>query len=337
MAKSKDPCRVADRGKPTGMSHRTDQGPIAIIGSGAIGQSWAIAFARAGHPVRLHDPEAGAVKAALGDIRAALGPLEAAGLLAGQGADAVAGRIAGAASLAEAVDGAAYVQENAPERLEVKRALFAELDAAAPEGAVIASSTSALLPSRISAGLAGAARCLVVHPLNPPHLIPAVEIVPSAATAPEAVEAACALMTAIGQTPIRLAREIDGFVMNRLQGALLDEAMALVAEGICAVEDVDVALRDGLARRWSFMGPFETIDLNAPGGVRDFLGRYAGAYAGIGAGRPNRHPWTGDLAERVIAARRAALPAEDLGARRDWRDRRLAALARHMLEQQAAE
>ncbi len=302
---------------------------VAIIGSGIVGQSWAISFARGGFDVRLHDTAPGVAEAARCAIGRSLDDLAKHGLLSGQSAAAVLGRIRLSDTLADALASAAHVQENAPERPDLKRALFAELDRLADPGAVLASSTSALLPSSFASGLPGAHRCLVAHPLNPPHLIPAVEVVPGPFTAAATVDACCATLARAGQTPFRVAEEIAGFVMNRLQGALLDEAMALVDQGIASVQDIDIAMRDGLARRWAFMGPFETIDLNAPGGVAGFIDRYGDAYAEIGRARPERPAWTGDLADRVVAARRGALPLDDLPARHAWRNSELARLAKH--------
>ncbi len=307
----------------------TDRPPVAIIGAGLIGQSWAICFSRTGHAVRLYDPAEGAGPSAIAAIARALGPLSADGLLHSQSAETVLARIRPVASLAEAVAEAIHVQENSPELIEVKRAVFAELDAITSAATVIASSTSALLPSSFTQGLRGAHRCLVAHPLNPPHLLPAVEIVPGPLTAVVTVKATVDLMRRIGQHPFVMRRELAGFVMNRLQGALLDEAMQLVSEGYIEVEDIDVAVRDGLARRWSLMGPFETMDLNAPDGVAGFFERYGAAYAEIGRQRPSRPLWSGDLAAKVIASRRAVLPARDLADRRAWRDRHLSLLAAH--------
>ncbi len=195
-------------------------------------------------------------------------------LLDGANAAGVRSRIVLEPELRRALHGTVHIQENAPETLETKRRVFAQLDAAAPPDAIIASSSSALLPSAFVAELPGRRRCLVAHPLNPPHLVPAVEIVPAPDTDPEVVARCAALMRRIGQSPIVLTREIEGFVMNRLQGALLEEAFRLIDAGIVSASDLDVALKDGLGLRWSFMGPVETIDLNAPGGVSDFVGRY---------------------------------------------------------------
>jgi L-gulonate 3-dehydrogenase len=126
-----------------------------------------------------------------------------------------------------------------------------------------------------------------------------------------------------------MKRELDGFVMNRLQGALLEEAFRLVAEDYASVEDVDVGLREGLALRWSFMGPFETIDLNAPGGVRDYVERYERIYSAIFPTVQWRVDWNGTVMDKIEAERRSQLPPDQLRARQAWRDRRLMALAGH--------
>ncbi|PRY22204.1 3-hydroxyacyl-CoA dehydrogenase [Aliiruegeria haliotis] len=300
---------------------------IGIVGAGIVGRSWAICFARSGCEVDLYDVQPGVVEGALDAIAAQLEDLDSLGLLRQSSSKEVLAALKPAATLDEAVGAADYVQENGPERIEVKRELTAALDAATPDGVPIASSTSALLPSRISDGLPGASRCLVAHPLNPPHLIPAVEIVPAPATAAETVARTAELMTRIGQSPVVAHRETEGFIMNRLQGAVLDEAIKLIAEGIAEPEDVDLAMSAGLSRRWSFMGPLETIDLNAPEGIAGFFDRYGEAYRTIGRDRPTRHDWTGPLAERLVAARRDALPECELAARKGWRDRKLAELA----------
>ena len=315
----------------TRASSATEPEPAAVgvVGAGMIGTSWAIAFARGGCAVRLHDPTPGALDAAAFRLDAQLALLESNDLLGGADASAVRDRVALERALAPALDGVVHVQENAPEALETKRRVFAELDAASPPSATIASSSSALLPSAFVDGLPGRRRCLVAHPLNPPHLVPAVEIVPAPDTEPDAIRRCAALMRRVGQSPIVLSREIEGFVMNRLQGALLEEAFRLIDSDVVSASDLDVALKDGLGLRWSFMGPVETIDLNAPGGVADFVERYAGAYRSIAAAAGPPVRWEGELAGRLERERRAALPADELAERRDWRDRRLMALAVH--------
>ena len=238
-----------------------------------IGRAWAIVFARAGHPVALHDADPGALQRSLAALDQSLADLRAAGLLA-ESPVAVRRRIAPAPSLAAALDGAVYVQENIGENLDAKRALFAALDRLAAPDAILASSTSTITASLWSEGLAGRARCIVAHPVNPPHLVPLVELSPAPWTAPEVVARTKALHESVGQVPIVVNREIQGFILNRLQGALLAEAFRLHADGYASAEDIDKTVRDGLGLRWSFMGPFETIDLNAPGGVADYCARY---------------------------------------------------------------
>ena len=222
-----------------------------------------------------------------------------------------------------------HVQENAPEQLDVKKSLFAELDRLAPETAVLASSSSAILPSLFTEHLPHRHRCLVIHPINPPYLIPAAEVVPAPWTSPEIVERARTFLVAAGQAPIVMKRELDGFVMNRMQGALLEEAFRLVADGFASAEDVDVGIREGLALRWSFMGPFETIDLNAPAGVRDYVERYQGIYSNLFTQMQRRVDWAGPVLAEIERERRAVLPADQLAERQRWRDRRLMALAAH--------
>jgi 3-hydroxyacyl-CoA dehydrogenase len=301
----------------------------AIIGSGFIGRAWAISFARAGCEVALWDQDGQAPGQALAYIERLLPDLEANDLLNGAAAREVAARIHPAPALESALQGAVHVQENTPEDVEVKRAVFARLDSAAPPDAILASSTSAILPSAFTETLKGRARCLVVHPINPPYLIPAAEVVPAPWTDPAVVARAADFLRAAGHAPIVMKREIDGFVMNRLQGALLEEAFRLVDQGYAGVEDVDVGIRDGLALRWSFMGPFETIDLNAPQGVRDYAERYQSIYSRIFPSAQWRADWAGPVMDTIEKERRNRLPADKLGERQAWRDRRLIALAAH--------
>ena len=300
---------------------------IAIVGSGFIGRAWAISFARAGHAVALWDEQPGAVDHALGYIDMLLPDLAGENLLRGAGVDEVRGRMRAASSLKDAVSGAIHVQENTPENVVVKQRVFAELDRLAGPDAVLASSTSAILPSRFTADIAGRARCIVVHPLNPPYLIPAAEIVPAPWTDAAVVTRTAELLRDAGHAPLVMQRELDGFIMNRLQGALLEEAFRLVANGYASEEDIDVGIREGLALRWSFMGPFETIDLNAPGGVRDYVERYEQVYDRIAA-HPLPHPaWAGPVLDGIEGERRKKLPAAKLQERQAWRDRRLMSLA----------
>lgn len=300
-----------------------------IIGAGFIGRAWAISFARAGHRVAMWDEAPDAAARALDYIAGVLSELERNDLLAGQSPQSVLGRITAEVAIEAALDGSRHVQENTPENLETKKAVFSRLDALAAPDTVLASSTSALLPSRFTESLQGRRRCVVVHPINPPYLIPAVEVVPAPWTSAETVERTRDFLIAAGHAPLVMKKELDGFIMNRMQGALLEEAFRLVADGYASVEDVDIGIRDGLALRWSFMGPFETIDLNAPGGVRDYVERYQGIYVNLFGQMQRRVDWAGPVLADVEGQRRKLLSRERLQDRQVWRDRRLMALAAH--------
>ncbi len=301
---------------------------VAVVGAGLIGRSWAMIFARAGWDVRLYDPAPGVADAAPALCAAGLRDLAMHGLC--DGAADAARRIAAAPALADAVDGAALVQENGPEQLAVKQALFRELDAACGPGTILASSSSAIRASLFTRDLAGRHRCLVAHPVNPPHLIPLVELSGAPWTSPDVIERARAIYDAIGQAPITVRKEIEGFVLNRLQGALLAEAFRLVSEGYVTPEDLDRTVSDGLGLRWSFMGPFATIELNAPGGIPDYCARYTDFYKRLAAEPPPPAVYEPEATEAIL---RQWTQAPDLAARMRWRDGRLAALRAHKTKQ----
>ena len=268
---------------------------VAIIGMGLIGRAWATVFARAGCDIAVYDtnPEIRTVE-----------------------------------TLAAALEGADLVQENTPETLEAKLAIFAELDKLALPDAILASSSSAIVASRFTDKLAGRHRCLIAHPVNPPHLIPLVELVGAPWTSPETIERARQIYTEVGQVPIVVKREIDGFILNRLQAVLLSEAFRLVEGGYVTPQDLDHTLKDGLGLRWSFMGPFETIELNAPGGIPDYCRRYGASLAALSGAEPAiyRSPKLD-----VILSQWGRTPTQDeIAARMRWRDRRLAALREHL-------
>ncbi len=300
---------------------------VAIVGVGLIGRAWAAIFARAGWNVRLTDPHAPTLAAASNLIRDELRALARHGLA--DDPDGAAARLTVAASLEEAVDGVEFVQENGPELVEQKKTIFAELDRLAPPGAVLASSTSAITASRFTEALPGRARCLVGHPVNPPHLVPLVELCGAPWTSPETIERARQIYREIGQVPVTVKREINGFVLNRLQGALLAEAFRLVGEGYISAEDLDHTVKDGLGLRWSFLGPFETIELNAPGGIPDYCARYTGFYKELAATAAGPEVYQSPNVDRVIAAWPHQPSPERIATLTQRRNERLAALAAH--------
>jgi 3-hydroxyacyl-CoA dehydrogenase len=300
---------------------------IAIIGSGLIGRAWACVFARAGHSVVIWDNVPAAMPAALRLIEESLVEMKRAGLITDE-PRVIAARVRAVATLEEAVRDADYVQENTAEDLQIKRAVYRQLDAAAPAHCILASSTSTIQTSRFSENLTGRGRCIVAHPVNPPHVIPVVEISPAPWTERTVVEKTRALQAKIGQVPIIVKREVEGFILNRLQAALLQEAWRLVKEDYVSVEDLDKTIKDGLGLRWSFMGPFETIDLNAPGGIPDYAQRYGPPMQRMMAGT-HYAQWDAALIEKVNMQWRERMPQDKHAEREAWRDQRLMALIAH--------
>ena len=254
---------------------------VALIGCGLIGQSWAICFLSAGFDVSLFDPVKGVTKKAKEKIKAKLSDLQNYGLLKNKNISDYLDRIHLTQDLLHAVEGSIYVQESGPEDLDIKKELTKRIDAATPNNIPIASSTSGIPTSLYARDIPGQYRCIVAHPINPPHLIQAVEIVPAPFTSETITQAVKKIITAIGKEPLALKKEIPGFVVNRLQGALLNEAFNLVKEGISSAEDIDKAISEGLGLRWSFMGPFQTIHLNAPEGIAGYVKRYEKMYRDI--------------------------------------------------------
>ena len=241
---------------------------VAVVGAGVIGASWAACFLARGLDVSAWDPAPGAEYALRRAVEAHWPAMEGMGLAQGASPD----RLRVHAAAEEAVAEAEFVQENGPERLDLKRALFQRLDAAAPSEAILASSSSTLMVSEFQDACARPERVLLGHPFNPPHLIPLVEVVGGGRTAPEAVERAMAFYAAIGKHPIRLRREMRGHVANRLQAALWQEAFHLVREGVASVADVDAAISHGPGLRWALLGPFVNLHLSGgAGGIEHLL------------------------------------------------------------------
>jgi L-gulonate 3-dehydrogenase len=304
---------------------------VAIVGAGLIGRAWAVIFARAGWNVRLTDPHVPTLTAAPRLIRDELHALARHGLA--DDPDGAVARVSVAADLEEAVSDVEFVQENGPEKVEEKRIIFAQLDRLAPKEALLVSSTSAISASRFTEKLPGRSRCLVGHPVNPPHLVPLVELCGAPWTSPEAIDRARNIYREIGQVPVTINREINGFVLNRLQGALLAEAFRLVGDGYISTEDLDHTVKDGLGLRWSFLGPFETIELNAPGGIPDYCARYTGFYKELASAAAGPGVYESPNVDRVIAAWPHQPSPERIATLTQRRNERLAALAAHKASQ----
>jgi carnitine 3-dehydrogenase len=237
----------------------------AIIGTGVIGASWATAFLARGMDVVAADPASGAEQALRGTVAAQWTAMQQIGLSPGASLE----RLRFAASPEDAVAEVDFIQENGPERLDVKRDLFRRLDEAAPTSSLLATSTSTITISEFQdACTRHPERVVLGHPFNPPHLIPLVEVGGGKLTSEDAIERALAFYRAIGKHPIRLRREIKGHVANRLQAALWQEAFHLVSSGVASVADVDAAIAHGPGLRWSLLGPFLNLHLSGgEGGI----------------------------------------------------------------------
>jgi 3-hydroxybutyryl-CoA dehydrogenase len=226
---------------------------IAVIGAGLMGHGIAQVFARHGHRVAVYDKSPDALAALRDRIGANLREL-------GQDASA-AERVSPCAELAAAVRDADFVFEAGPENLELKRNLFKEIEQAAPAHALLASNTSVIPITQIMAGLERQGRTLGTHWWNPPHLVPLVEVIQTEHTDPGAVEAMTALLQAAGKTPVRVNKDVPGFIGNRLQHAMWREAIALVERGVCDAETVDTVVKSSFGMRLAVLGPLENADL----------------------------------------------------------------------------
>jgi L-gulonate 3-dehydrogenase len=298
---------------------------FAVIGAGLIGRAWAMVFARAGWTVRLTDTDSNARRMAPELLGAALVDQVKHGLV--DDAAAALARITVVATLEQAAAGVDFVQECGPETVDAKLAIFKALDQAAPAHAILASSSSAIVASKYTETLTGRARCLVAHPVNPPHLVPIVELCAAPWTSAETLAKARQIFEQVGQVPTTVLKEVDGFILNRLQGALLAEAFRLVSEGYVSPQDLDKTIKDGLGLRWSFMGPFETIELNAPGGIADYCARYTGFFKRVAADPAPPSVYEKNATDKLVTAWGAQPTPEQQAAKTRWRDDRLAALA----------
>jgi 3-hydroxybutyryl-CoA dehydrogenase len=230
---------------------------IAVIGAGLMGHGIALTMARAGHQVIVQDPMADARAALPGRVAESLGLL---GVNDAETGAALA-RISVAETIPDTVRTAQVVFEAAPEKMPLKQALFREIEAHAPAGAILASNTSVMPITEIMSGLKTGHRALGTHWWNPPHVIPLVEVVRTAETSDAAVNAMMALLAAAGKTPVRVAKDVPGFIGNRLQHALWREAISLVERGICDAEAVDTVIKASFGRRLAVLGPLENADL----------------------------------------------------------------------------
>lgn len=247
---------------------------VAIVGAGTIGASWAALFLARGLEVVVSDPAADTEAQTRARVRAAWPVLAELGhVLPGASPDALAFE----PDLETALTGVDFVQENGPEREDFKIELFARMDAVLPPHVIVASSSSGLIMSRLQSRCRHAARFVIGHPFNPPHLIPLVEVVGGDQTSDDTMDRSIAFYRAMGKYPIRLNKEVPGHIANRLQAALWREAIHLAAENVASVADIDAAVSQGPGLRWALFGPHMTFNLGGgEGGLTHFMAHLLG-------------------------------------------------------------
>ena len=302
---------------------------VGVIGSGLIGRSFAMLFAGAGYKVQLYDIEETQVAGALENIKIQLKHLDEIGLLRGELSQSEQfALISGTSNMLECVSGAVYIQECVPEQQVIKEKVFSELDRiVTDEDCILASSTSSMPISYFTSNIARKSQCIVVHPCNPPFYCPVVEICPAPYTKPEVTELTMAMMKETGQSPVLIKKELFGFVLNRMQYAMLNEVWKMVEDGMISVEDVDSVMKDGLGLRYAFMGPMETCHLNADG-FANFIEKFGKSADALNTTMGPYNKMGGESAKKVAEVLNKRMPLDKLDERRKWRDNRLIALAK---------
>lgn len=308
----------------------------AIAGSGVIGGSWAIVYARSGCSVAMYERDADRRQTVMDRLRIEL-ENSASLFVEGDTVESVLARITVHGDLAETVKNAEFVHECIEEKLDSKKALFTLLADDAPANAILATSTSSFPVSHFASDLNCRDRCIVVHPATPPHLLPVTEICPAPFTAEWVNTAASDFMRQCGQTPVQVKKEVEGFVLNRMQAALLVEMLSLLKEDLIDAKDIDAIISQGFGLRWAFLGPFEGVDLNAHGGIRQYFENFGflvndrAAEYGLGT---LMNPSTLDKLEDYARSR---IPLSALPEKVAWRDQSILALRALKVERGTAD
>lgn len=301
---------------------------ITIIGSGLIGRSWALVFISGGFSVKIFDKEPGMAASAVSFIRQQVEELQQRNMLRGElSAAQQAALVSACDDLQQAVEGAFFIQECVFEDLAVKQSVFLELERLVGSDVILSSSTSCLVPSDVFSKVQHKSRCLIAHPVNPPYLVKLVELVPHPETCSSVMDAAHTLMSQVGQVPVRLRRELDGFALNRIQMAVIAESWRLVQDGFISVKDVDLVMSEGLGMRYAFIGPMETMHLNAPEGLEDYMRRYGPGIKRVVSSFGPIPDFFSDQAKAINQEMSELIPKEQLSARIQRRDQLLSQLA----------
>lgn len=248
---------------------------VCLVGMGTIGRSWMHLFTGAGCRICIYDPDPFQSEKALEWFEKALKQDVREGFSNAHEAEESRALASMHTDLKGALSGAEYIQESTPERIEIKRAIFTQIDKSADPTAIIASSTSSLDINDICIGLPGVSRCIMAHPYNPPHVNPVVEILPAKQTDPEVTRQAIEFLESVGQVPVLMNFYTVGFLGNRIQAAVIREAIHLVESGAADVEGVDAVICQGLGLRWALFGNFGVNNTNADGGIREYYDRYS--------------------------------------------------------------
>jgi L-gulonate 3-dehydrogenase len=295
---------------------------VGCVGTGVIGRGWMRVFSRGGCRTNLFDKDPGQVKKALVWLEEQLKLDIADGFITKEEAKQNRGRVFAHDDLREALAGAEYIQESGPENLQAKQKIFAKVDAAANPKAIIASSTSGMDMNEIAKDLPGISRCIMAHPFNPPHIIPLVEVMPTKRTDPEVVKQTVLFLSSLGQKPVLVKFFVTGYLINRIQAAVVREANHLVESGVADVDTVDSVIRDGLGLRWALFGQFGTDNTNADGGIRECYTRYGHLYTDIMNDLDPKPPsFTPEMIERIGKGTDAMEGTASLSAICRWRDR----------------
>lgn len=291
---------------------------IGIVGAGLIGSSWSAIFASKGFEVYVYDKDADVFKNFEERVNLYLKELKYIDeeINIEKSLDLITSNM----ELENLCSQCDFIQECSPEIVELKQELFSYLDKTSPENVILSSSSSAMPISLITQNLKGKERCIISHPANPPHLIPCVEISPGDQTSEKTINKTKEVFEKIGYSIVLVKKEIDGFILNRLQGALLNEAIRLYSEGYASADHIDSTVRDGLGLRWAFMGPFETIDLNAPGGIKDYIKRYGNIFSEMAKNQNVIPDWSEENAKKLEEERRAFLSEGELRSRAEKRN-----------------
>lgn len=302
-----------------------------MVGSGLIGRSWAMVFLSGGYKVKIYDNKPGQASGAITEIRKQLEELQQSKMLRGNlSAAEQTSLLSSHDDLQQALQDAFFVQECVFEDLEAKQTVFQEVESLVKESVILSSSTSCLMPSNVFSRVQNRTRCIISHPVNPPYYVRLVELVPHPETLPAVMDVAFSLMSDVGQAPVRLRKEIDGFALNRVQYAIIAESWRLVQDGVISVKDIDLVMSEGLGMRYAFIGPIETMHLNAPEGMEDYLQRYSEGIKRVLKSFGPVPEFSGDAAARITEEICELIPAdqEHLTARRERRDQLLMGLAK---------